>query len=155
MFRNVSEQVNRDQCLLVAKQPGLNFIAANVHRWRTGTCPMSSASLSQGRRGVIAAWETAGQVYWSTVDPQSLRLSPAICPPGDAARKHPVAIANHRGETLLVWTEGTGWGKSGEVVWQLYTDAGVPKAVKGRSAGAAWSFAAACALPDGGFVILF
>ena len=50
-------------------------LAANV-------CPMSSASLAESGSGVLAAWETQGQVYFRRIEPKSHEASPAIAPPG-------------------------------------------------------------------------
>ena len=36
------------------------------HKSAMASCPMSSASLAAGTHGVLAAWETAGQVYLAT-----------------------------------------------------------------------------------------
>ena len=44
-----------------------------------------------------------------------------IAPEGKAgARKHPVLAVDANGQTLLAWTEGTGWQKGGSLAWQLF-----------------------------------
>jgi len=66
-----------------------------------------------------------------------------------------VAVAN-KGETLFVWTEGTGWAKGGGVAWQLYDKDGKATAEKGRADGVpVWSLATAFAKTDGSFVIVY
>jgi len=117
---------------------------------------MSSEALVEGPNGVVAAWETQGQVKFARVDPQSLKLGSPVAAPGAASgRKHPVLAVNTQGETLLAWTEGTGWNRGGSLVWQLYGSDGRPTAEKGRVEGGipAWGLAAAVARADGGFVI--
>jgi hypothetical protein len=49
---------------------GPHFRVALTHPLQTKTCPMSSASLAEGPKGVVAAWETNGQVF--TVDGQPI-----------------------------------------------------------------------------------
>jgi hypothetical protein len=64
--------------------------------------------------------------------------------------------ANSRGETMLVWTEGTGWKKGGSLAWQLYDPQGKPAGEKGAEQGIpVWSFAAVVAEKDGSFTIVY
>jgi hypothetical protein len=118
---------------------------------------MSSEALVEGPNGVLAAWETQGQVKFARVEPQSLKVSAPVSAPGSGPnRKHPVLAVNARGETLLAWTEGTGWNKGGTLAWQLYDSAGKPVGAVGRAEGGipTWGLAAAAAKPDGGFLLL-
>src|SRR5512133_2417023 len=156
LFRSARDELNRDALLLVAPKPGAEFQIALTDKWRVSTCPMSSATLTETKEGALAAWETAGQVYCATVNSQNLKVSPPICPPGEVVRKHPVAVSNQRGETLLVWTEGTAWGQGGSVAWQVYSKEGKLLAEKGHAEGVpAWSLATACATTDGNFLIVY
>jgi len=156
LYRAASETVHRDEILLVSRKPGADFEIANAYKWDLGTCPMSSASLADGKESTLAAWETAGQVYFASVDRQTMRISKPISPIAGSQRKHPVAVANENGETLLVWTEGTGWAKGGAVAWQLYSADGKTTPEKGRADGIpVWSLATAFAKPDGNFVIVY
>jgi hypothetical protein len=118
---------------------------------------MSTFSLAQTPAGVLAAWETAGQVQWLRVDQAASQASsPAGAPGSTNNRKHPVVTANARGETLLVWTEGTGWNRGGSLAWQMYDKSGAPSSEQGRTPGVpTWSFGAAAVRPDGGFVIVY
>ena len=148
--------VNRDEILLVSPHPGAEFQIANVHPWKVATCVMSSATLTEGKQGVLAAWETTAQVYCAVVNPKTMQVSKPIAPPGFAKRKHPVAVANGKGETLFAWTEGTGWAKGGAMAWQLYDKDGNATLEKGRADGVpVWSLVTAFAKPDGGFVIVY
>ena len=117
---------------------------------------MSSASLTEGRDGMLAAWETAEQVFFARVNPKTMQVSKPTSPPGSTKRKHPVAVANAKGEMLFVWAEGTGWARGGAVAWQLYDAAGNPTSEKGRTDGVpVWSLATAFAKPDGSFTIVY
>ena len=156
LYRAAGEKVNRDEILLISRQPDAEFEIANVHKWKLATCPMSSASLTETRGTTLAAWETAGQVYYAAINQKTLQVSKPIAPPGAGTRKHPVAVANGDGETLFVWTEGTGWAKGGAVAWQLYDKDGKPTSDTARADGVpAWSLPTAFAKPNGRFVIVF
>src|SRR4051812_37219889 len=70
--------------------------------------------------------------------------------------KHPAVAANQNGETLLVWTEGTGWAKGGGVAWQLYDQDGKATAEKGRAPGVpVWGLPTAYANAEGNFVVVY
>jgi len=154
LYRSASDPVHRDETLLVSRNQGSDFEFAYTHGWEVGACPMSSASISETPLGVVAAAETHERVYFIRLDSRTARVSEPISPPGKA--KHPVAVGNSRGEVLLVWTEGTGWGKGGAAAWQIYDPDGHPTAERGRVDGVpVWSLATAVAKPDGDFVILY
>jgi hypothetical protein len=68
----------------------------------------------------------------------------------------PLIASNSRGETMLVWTEGTGWKKGGSFAWQLYDSQGKPSGERGAAEGIpAWSFAAVVAESDGSFTVFY
>jgi hypothetical protein len=156
LYRAASKMVNRDEILLVAPQPGAEFQIAYAHPWKVPTCVMSSATLTESKDRVLAAWETTDQVYFANVDAKTMEVSKPIAPPGSTKRKHPVVVANANGDTLFVWTEGTGWAKGGAVAWQLYDKDGNATLEKGRTEGVpVWSLATGFAKPDGSFVIVY
>lgn len=156
LFRSAMGGLNRDALILVSRRHGEDFTIAHRDKWKVTTCPMSSATLTQAKYGAIAAWETDGQVYYAQVNPRTLAVSEPIRPPGETARKHPVAVSNGKGETLLVWTEGTAWAKGGAIAWQVHSADGKPTSDKGRSEGlASWSLATACATPSGDFLVFY
>ncbi len=159
-YRAATESVNRDMYLLASDNHGKSFSGVLLDKWKLNACPMSSAALSNGAdgaNGLLAAWETQGQVYFASLDPkkpQSLSPIPATGVAGK--RKHPVIAANSRGETMLVWTEGTGWKKGGSLAWQLYDSQWKPVGEKGESLGIpVWSLAAVVAEKEGSFTIIY
>ena len=118
---------------------------------------MSSESFAESAGGVLAAWETQGQVYYARIDPRTGKRSTPIPAPGTAKnRKHPSVAANDLGEVILVWTEGTGWQKGGDLAWQVFDPSGHPTGDRGRVAGGIpmWGLATAVPRPDGGFTII-
>ena len=118
---------------------------------------MSSEALVEGPSGVLAGWETTGQVMFGRLDRQTLKVAAPISAPGEGRdRKHPALAENAAGETILVWTEGTGWQRGGALAWQVYDPSGKPTAEKGRLPGGipVWGLATVAARPDGGFVII-
>jgi len=118
---------------------------------------MSSESFAESAGGVLAAWETQGQVYYTQIDPTTGKRSQPIPAPGAAKdRKHPSVSANGVGEVILAWTERSGWEKAGSLVWQVFDPAGHPTGELGRVEGGipVWSMAAVVPRPDGGFTVI-
>lgn len=157
LYRAATESVNRDMYLLSSDKRGQRFSGVLLDKWKINACPMSSASFANGAHGLLAAWETEGQVYFAALGPNKQQpLSPIPATGAAGKRKHPALAANARGETLLVWTEGTGWKKGGSFAWQLYDAQGKPLGEKGEAAGIpVWSLAAVVAEKDGSFTIIY
>ena len=157
LYRSAARVIDRDVYLLASTDRGRTFRGSRVHEWEIGACPMTSMSFAEQRSRTLAAWETAGQVYFGAIDPASPRVpAPRAPTPGPTGRKHPRLAINGRGETLLVWTEGTAWARGGAVGWQIFNDAGEPAGrTQARPGVPVWSFAAAVARPDGGFTIFY
>jgi hypothetical protein len=156
LYRAATERIHRDEILLASRNHGADFEIASTHPWKLSACPMSSASLSANQGNVLAAWETAGDVFFARVNAGTLKVTEPVSPPGNAKRKHPVAVGNGRGEVLLAWTEGTGWQTGGDVAWQLFDPRGHPTSVKGRANGVpVWSLVTTVPRADGGFMIIY
>lgn len=157
LYRSAREEVNRDMYLLASNDQGKSFEAARVDRWEIAKCPMSSESFAVTPNGVIAAWETDGQVFFTPIDGKTLRPARPIAAPGPSGRrKHPALAVNDKGETLLVWTEGTGWQRGGALAWQVFDKTGKPTAEKGRTDGVpVWGLPTAFTGADGTFMIVY
>jgi hypothetical protein len=156
LFRAATDHVDRDETLLISPRPGAKFTIANIHKWKANICPMSSATLTPSNSGALAAWETDGQVYYAKVNSKAMQVSEPISPEGKANRKHPVAVANDRGEILFVWTENTSWGKGGTIAWRQFNSEGKPISEENRAEGLpVWGLATAFADAKGDFVIVY
>ncbi|MCI0747572.1 MAG: BNR repeat-containing protein [Verrucomicrobia subdivision 3 bacterium] len=154
LYRTAETMVNRDAVLLMSGDKGQTFQKLLADPWNTGACPMSSAAFAPIASGVAIAWETKGQVRFTSVS--SGAASEPIQPSGQGKRRHPAVAANKNGEILLVWAEGTGWERGGAVGWQLFDKNRKPAGEPGRRDGVpVWSFAAAYAKANGDFVILY
>jgi hypothetical protein len=157
LYRGALEMVNRDEILAVSPKPGAPFKIVNKHAWKVEGCPMSSAFFSPIEGGgAVAAWETAGQVFFAPVDGKSMTMGKVVSPPGSVKRRHPVAVRNAKGETLLAWSEGTSWAKGGTAVWQIFDSKGLASLEQGRGEGLpVWDMVAAYAKPNGDFVVIY
>jgi len=158
LYRAATGGEGRDLWRLTSRDGGVHYEGRPLHPWRINACPMSSAAMADGPDGPVAAWETAGQVYYARVSASASGPAPApISPPGEpGGRKHPSVAVAPDGSTLLVWTEGTGWQKGGALAWRLFDASGRPTETSGRvEAGIpTWSLPTVVARPDGGFTII-
>lgn len=154
LYRSATENVHRDIYLLSSRGPEREFRGRKLHTWDINACPMTSMDFAQADTKVEGAWETAGQVYFE--DLTNANAAPVSGTGEGKNRKHPRLAIAPNGDTLMVWTEGTGWGKGGSLAWQLYDTAGKSIGEKQTVTDLpAWSFGAAIAKPGGGFVILY
>jgi hypothetical protein len=157
LFRSATEVVNRDMYLLTSNDRGRMFQGADISKWNVGACVMSSASLAQAPAGLLAAWETEKQVYFSRVKDGTDEITSPVPAPGPPVNcKYPTVAGNNRNETLLAWTEGMGWNKGGVAAWQVYDQDGHPGPIHGKADGVpVWSLVAAFTRPDGSFAIVY
>ena len=134
-------------------------MATKLDDWEVARCVMSSAALCRTSESTFAAWETEHQVKFAKLDSLTPLWRPRIVFPESSTgnRKHPVIAANSQGHVILVWTEGTGWQKGGDLAWQVFDKSGEPVAgVAGQAKDVpVWSFAAVYPRPDGGFTIVY
>jgi hypothetical protein len=153
LYRSATQDVHRDIYLLASTDRGSTFSNRKLHSWNINACPMSSMSFAERGNKVEGAWETGGQVYFQEVTKRNAQ--PVSAPGPNKGHKHPrISIASN-GDTLLVWTEGTGWGRGGSLAWQAYDSTGSLLSEHGSLAGLpAWSFAAVAATRNG-FLVLY
>ena len=155
LFRDALRVTQRDMMLLTSSDHGLRFTERFSDPWPIGGCPMSTAAFSQSGTTTWASWETDGIVYRCGFDARTFRQLGRPVAVSAKGGKHPFLVSNSKGQTLQVWTEGTGWQKGGTYSWELLDASGRPTAERGKRNGIpAWSFATAYALPNGDFVVL-
>ena len=156
LLYRAANETSRDMTLLISRDRAASFEIEPVNQWATKACPMSTCAMAEGISGVIVATETEGQVCFSRVERDTLKLSqPAFAQAADKCR-HPVVAANSEGGILLAWTEGTGWEKGGGLAWQVFGNGGKPTSEHGRTDGVpVWGSPAVVARSDGGFMIFY
>jgi len=153
LYRSATEDIHRDIYLLKSQDRGHSFDGLRLHPWEINACPMSSMAFSEGAGKVEGAWETGGQVYFENLTAPN--AAPVSAPGESKGHKHPRIAISPNGDTLMTWTEGTGWSRGGSLAWQLYDASGKMIGEKGSIAGvAAWSFGAVVAKPNG-FIVLY
>jgi hypothetical protein len=156
LYRSAREVFNRDTYLLRSTDSGRTFSSTKLQAWNLGACPMSTFSLAEHADGVVAAWETAGQVQFSRVSAGGVVSRRTEAPGLERARRHPSLAVNSSGDVLLAWSEGTAWQRGGSAAWQVFDKADRTTADSGRAAGVpVWGLVAAFARRDGNFTIVY
>jgi hypothetical protein len=160
LYRGATEKIHRDM-YLVSLHEGSQPTQQKIASIDVPICLMSTVSLARSGKGVFAAWETDKQIEWANIDSKTSQIDNAaihaIAGQGNGGRKHPSIADNGQGQTLVAWTEGTGWQRGGAVAWQLFDAEGKPVT---NGAGRAeklpaWGLPAAIALKDGSFVLMY
>jgi hypothetical protein len=154
LYRTATEMTERGMFLLTSTDQGKHFNGLRLDNWRLTTCPMSSAAMTvNAARQTLAAWEHDGQVFWAALDAKPRAIA---APAETGKRRHPVIATNARGETILVWTEGTGWKRGGSLAWQLFDRNAMLSETKGLAPGIpVWGLAAVASEADGSFTIIY
>jgi hypothetical protein len=154
LYRSAGEGVHRDAKWLTIEGRTVSR-EVTLQPWELPACPMTTFAMTETAGSLVAAWETAQQIYAVDIDPSKRTVGAPWAPDGTAVRKHPSVAVNAAGERLLAWTEGTAWGRGGTLAWELRSQSG--RRLDGRSGDGdvpAWSLVAAVAMPDGSFVIV-
>jgi hypothetical protein len=159
LFRAATSGSDRDMILLSSRDRGRHFQATRAHPWRLNMCPMSSEALAAAgpNSGIVAAWETQGQVFVTRIDPRTGAPNPPVHPRGSGGnRKHPAVAVNSRGEWLVAWAEDTSFQHGGSLAWRVFDPSGKATPEAGRVEGGipTHSLPTAVALPDNSFVVI-
>ncbi|HQR41294.1 MAG TPA: sialidase family protein [Gemmatales bacterium] len=152
LYRSATSGDGRDIYLLQSDDQQRTFNGALLDRWKINSCPMSTYALAMGPKGVVAAWDTKGQIYFTTLTGGLVKQPKLTAAPGTPnGRKHPAIAINSSGTMLLAWTEGTGWQRGGALAWQLYNANGQTIDIKGQKDAAigVWGVPSAVAVGDG------
>jgi hypothetical protein len=155
LYRAATESVHRDMQLLASTDGGRTFSQRTMHPWELAACPMSTAAISPSAGGALLAWETDGQIFWSQVTAAGDSSQVHAVAGEGSRRKHPAVAVDADGRIAIVWTEGTGWNRGGDLAWQVVDAHGGPlESGRMEAAVGTWSRAAVVAHPDGGFFVL-
>lgn len=155
LYRTATDLTERGMFLLTSTDRGKSFDGRRLDNWNLTTCPMSSATMIQSEH-TTGAWENNGQVFFSSLDSKTNSMTLISAPGSTGKRKHPAIAVNSRGETILVWTEGTGWKRGGWLAWQVFDREGKPTNEKGTAADVpVWGLATVVAEADGSFAIIY
>lgn len=121
-------------------------------RWELPACPLTSAALTAGPGGLVAAWQTGEQLYWQPLDG---RAEPHALPGEAHHRKYPALAIARDGTMLIAYAEDTSWGHGGRAVWQLLDPDGTPRSAPTVAGDLpAWSFPAAVYDEERGFEVI-
>jgi len=154
LYRTATEDVHRD-ATWVTVSAATAPAPVRLQGWELRACPMSLFALTRDGRGMFAAWETAQQIYYASLDPDRMTASAPIGVAGTAIRRLPSVAVNAAGDRLIAWTEDTAWARGGTLAWQLIDSSGRTLASASKAGDVpVWGTVSAVALPDGSFVIL-
>jgi hypothetical protein len=161
LFRGAAgDGFERPMNLLASKDHGVNFSRLILDEWPLKMCPMSSEAIVPAAQGFAFAWEGKDGLRLARADlssPLEEAKKPLIVKAStDKPMKYPAIATNARGDILFAWTEGMGWNKGGELVWEVFDSTGVRSLSSGRVANVpANDSPAALAQSDGRFLILY
>jgi hypothetical protein len=154
LYRAATDDVHRDATWVTVGPRGPSA-PVPLHPWDLRACPMSLFALAKDGSGMFAAWETAQQIYYATLDPDRGTASVPAAVAGTALRRLPSVAINGSGERLIAWTEGTAWARGGSVAWELQDRNGKVIASAAHAGSVpVWGLVAAVAEREGSFVIL-
>lgn len=121
-------------------------------RWDLAACPMTTAAWLPTSKGANAIWITEFKINYAGQGLEGINLSPTT---SKAMQNHPRVARNTAGEMLLLWTEGSMWGKGGELVTQNLSANSKPLSTPQKQPLPTWSYGACAALPDGRFAVIY
>ncbi len=150
LYRAARRVDQRDVTLLRSRDGGRTFESSTVGPWALGACPMSSMALAGSGAATRGVWEAEGLIatalFGSGTTPAPLTLGPG---------RHPALAVNRRGETLVSWSEGTGWQRGGQLRWRLLDASGRPGEVTGSAPGMPVWGSSAVFVEGDDFVVLY
>jgi hypothetical protein len=154
LYRAAAGAVHRD-ATWVSIENGTAQSPVTLQQWELPACPMTTFALTESGGRLVAAWETAHQIYTTTLDRATRHASAAQAMQGSGIRKHPAVAIDAAGHQLFAWTEGTAWARGGHAAWELRAADGRPLAAAADAGPVPiWGLVAAVARADGSFLIM-
>jgi len=118
--------------------------------WSLGACPMTTSEWSPTEPSV--AWVNAFQI--KLFGPDLAQIQSQL-PTAAASANHPRLVRNSHGETLLLWTEGAGWAKAGQLICRVWRPGVGFIGSEPPHPLPVWSYGAACTSKEGRFVVIY
>ena len=97
LYRSATNLTHRDIYVLTSRDGGASFAGSIVQPWEINACPMTSLSLATAGSRIVAAWETAGQVFLGSVDADAGRMRGIVPAPGPVSRPQASTARGLRG----------------------------------------------------------
>jgi hypothetical protein len=153
LYRAAGDNIHRDAMWITPG--GSSSRAVMLHPWELPACPMTTFALANAGDRVVAAWETAKQIFVTTLDPATRQFATIAPVDGSGSRRHPSVAVNAAGDRLIAWTEGTAWARGGSLAWELQDRSGARRAAQANAGPVpVWGLVAAGARRDGSFAIV-
>jgi hypothetical protein len=154
LYRAAADGVHRDLTWAVVGNNG-GVRTECLGAWDLNACPMTTSALVQNGAGLVAAWQTEHQIYWTSLDPYHVSHTPVQPLSGTGLRGHPSIAVDGHGDRLIAWTDGTAWARAGTVSWELQDASGTRLDSRaGAGLVPVWGLVQSVAWPNGSFVIL-
>ncbi len=153
LYRSAEGLTERGLVELSSADGGKTFTSRRVDQWSLNQCPMTTTRFTADGR--TAVWSTRGQIQLGHFPSEGFTGAKAVSESGRSGN-HPAIAAAPDGRMLVVWTEGTGWQRGGELAWQEFSPDGTPDGPVQRQPGVpVWGSPAAVAERDGAFSVWY
>lgn len=151
LYIDYREKANnlRDMHLLARAKGNGGFSKQKISStpWQVNACPMAGTFLAATGNGLIMAWETKGQIFYSRFDPAKGLVQPREIKAA-AKGKWPIALAAPDGTVLVSWKSGSNLG------WQQFDAADKPIGVSETQASRNPHRHAGVVTKDGNFLLI-
>ncbi|MCA9211639.1 MAG: hypothetical protein KDB27_01120 [Planctomycetales bacterium] len=139
---------DRDIYLASLSDNGQRFEHTKVSQtpWYIDSCPMTGSFISPAADGIVAAWETKGEIYYARMEPSGKLTSAGEILASDQGR-YPVTLTAADGVTVVAWKN------SEKLEWQLFDSQDNPTEQRGSKTGTTVDRPAGVVTSDGSFVL--
>jgi hypothetical protein len=124
------DKANNDRDMYLALMPDgkqeFTYVKLSQTPWYINACPMTGGFLSSDSDGLVAGWETRGQVYFARLDEQGQHLDPGEILVAEQG-KYPVVLRIAGAATLVAWKSGS------QLEWQRFDADGTPQGQRGSA----------------------